>query len=35
MKAIKEYTEAGKNGGRLSLKMVSDIFDFLVKKKHS
>lgn len=35
MKAIKEYTEAGKNGDRLSIKMVSEIFDFLVKNKHS
>lgn len=34
MKAIKEYTEAGKNGDRLSIKMVSEIFDFLVKNKH-
>jgi hypothetical protein len=35
MKSIKEYTDAGKNGTRLSIKMISEIFDFLVKNKHS
>ena len=35
MKAIKQYADAGGNGGRLSLKTVSEIFDFLVKNKHS
>lgn len=35
MKSIREYTEAGKNGSRLSIKMVSEIYDFLVKSRHS
>jgi|LauGreDrversion4_2_1035121.scaffolds.fasta_scaffold617989_1 hypothetical protein len=35
MKVIKEYTEADKTGSPLSINTVSEIYDFLVKNKHS